>query len=161
MQLTLWICSKDTELNLGSTCLKYSASSSWGNVKEFIVLSERLGHCSPQSPVGPCIIMVERRRLTKTRHVIQIKADFFFFFLCIPFSQPDWCMSSYTDKCDGKSLGKTEISVRAHTKTKLKGSNIMTNTILLDLRDKTIWFIMKISQNRPFIETKQQKYVFI
>lgn len=47
-------------------------------MKEFGVLSLRLGHCSPQSPVGLCIIMVERRRLTKTRHVIQIKADFFF-----------------------------------------------------------------------------------
>lgn len=46
-------------------------------MKEFGVLSLRLGHCSPQSPVGLCIIMVERRRLTKTRHVIQIKADFF------------------------------------------------------------------------------------
>jgi len=46
-------------------------------MKEFAVLSERLGHCSPQSPVVLCIIMVERRRLTKTRHVIQIKTDFF------------------------------------------------------------------------------------
>lgn len=87
-------------------------------MKEFIVLSERLGHCSPQSPVGLCITMVERRRLTKTRHVIQIRADFF---VCAPFSQPDWSMSRCTDRRDGKSLGKTEISVRIHTRTELKG----------------------------------------
>lgn len=66
------------------------------------MLSVRLGQYSPQSPVGLYIIMVERRRLTKTRHVIQIK-DFFFFSVCAPFSQPDWCISSSTASCDVKS----------------------------------------------------------
>lgn len=80
-------------------------------MNEFAVLSERLGHCSPQSPVVLCIIMVERRRLTKTRHVIQIKADFF---VCVPFSQPDWCISHSTDRREGKPLGKTEKGLKGH-----------------------------------------------
>lgn len=51
------------------------------------MLSVRLGQYSPQSPVGLYIIMVERRRLTKTQHVIQIKDDFFFLYVPHSLSQ--------------------------------------------------------------------------
>lgn len=86
-------------------------------MKEFIVLSERLGHCSPQSPVGLCIIMVERRRLTKTRHVIQIRTDF----LYVPhsLSQIGVCQVVRIDVME--NLWQKQISVRIHTRTELKG----------------------------------------